>query len=208
MARRSLAVWLAILGVAVSCRTRAAEPALERGDLVLETSTSAQSAAIQWATASRWSHVGIVDVSPRGEVSVIEALGKVSRTPWARWERRARRGGGVLVLRPRGLTAAQRAAAAVAARRFLGRPYDARFGWGDERIYCSELVVKAYERAAGVSLGRRERLGDLRLAGIEGAAEARWGGPLPRDLLLVTPASIAEDPRLERVRVPAGATSP
>jgi cell wall-associated NlpC family hydrolase len=200
MARRSLAVWLAVLAAAVSCGTpAAAEPALQSGDLVFETSTSAQSAAIQWATASRWSHVGIVEVSPRGEVTVIEALGKVSRTPWPRWRARARRGGAVLVLRPRGLTAAQRAAAAVSARRFLGRPYDARFGWGDDRIYCSELVVKAYERAAGLSLGRRERLGDLHLAGIEGAAARRWGGPLPRDLLLVTPASLAEDGRLEVV---------
>jgi hypothetical protein len=67
------------------------------------------------------------------------------------------------------------------------------------RIYCSELVVKAYERAAGVSFGRRERLGDLRLLGIEGQLERRWGGAVPRDLVLVTPASLAEDPRLARV---------
>jgi hypothetical protein len=199
MARRRLAVWLVVLGVIVSCRTRAAEPVVETGDLVFETSSSSQSAAIQWATASRWSHVGIVEVTPEGEATVIEALGKVSRTPWARWTRRARRGGDILVLRPRGLTAAQRAAAAVAARRFLGRPYDARFGWDDERIYCSELVVKAYERAAGLSFGRRERLGDLRLAAIEGAAAKRWGGPVPKDLVLVTPASLAEDGRLEVV---------
>jgi hypothetical protein len=199
MARRSLATWLAVLGLAVSCRTPAAEPALEPGDMVFETSTSAQSAAIQWATASRWSHVGIVEVGPRGEVAVIEALGKVSRTPWAAWRRRARRGGDVLVLRPRGLTRTQRAAAVTEARRLLGRPYDARFGWDDARIYCSELVVKAYERGAGVSYGRRERLGDLHLGAFTGAAEQRWGGPVPKDLVLVTPASLAEDGRLEVV---------
>jgi hypothetical protein len=201
MARKWLLVWLAVLGVAVFSWTRAAEPepALQAGDLVFETSRSAQSAAIQWATASRWSHVGIVDVAPDGKVSVIEALGRVTRTPWPRWRARARRGGDVLVLRPRGLAVAQRAAAVAAARGFLGRPYDARFGWDDQRIYCSELVVKAYERGAGISYGRRERLGDLRLAGLEGAAAKRWGGPLPRDLLLVTPASLAGDGRLERV---------
>jgi hypothetical protein len=199
MARRWLAVWLVALGALVSCATRAAEPTLESGDLVFETSSSAQSSAIQWATASPWSHVGIVDVSDRGEVSVIEALRVVTRTPWRAWQRRARRGGDVLVLRPRGLAADRRAAAAVAARAFLGRPYDPRFGWDDERIYCSELVVKAYERGAGVSFGKRERLGDLRLLGIETAAEQRWGGPVPKDLLLVTPASLAEDGRLDVV---------
>ena len=197
MTRRWLAVWLVALGALVSCATRAAEPTLESGDLVFETSSSAQSSAIQWATASRWSHVGIVEVSGRGEVSVIEALRVVTRTPWRAWQRRARRGGDVLVLRPKGLAADRRAAAAAAARGFLGRPNDPRFGWDDDRLYCSELVVKAYERGAGVSLGKRERLGDLRLLGIEKAAEQRWGGPVPKDLVLVTPASLAEDGRLD-----------
>ncbi len=191
-------VCLAVLVAAVSSRTRAAEVVLQEGDLVFETSSSRQSGAIQWATRSPWSHVGIVERSGR-EVAVIEALGKVSRTPWAAWARRARRGGPYLVLRPRGLTAEQRRAAVAEARRFLGRPYDPRFGWGDDRIYCSELVVKAYERGAGVSFGRRERLGDLRLTGIERAMEKRWGGPIPEELTVVTPASLAEDRRLERV---------
>jgi hypothetical protein len=200
MARRSLRVCLAVVVLGVSCGTRAAPgPALRAGDLVFETSSSRQSAAIQWATASRWSHVGIVDVGPDGDVAVIEALGKVSRTPWTAWRKRARRGGAVLVLRPFGLSDAQRGAAVEEAKKLLGRPYDARFGWDDEKIYCSELVVKAYERGAGISYGRRQRLGDLRLLGVEAAAEKRWGGPIRKDLVLVTPASLVEDTRLARV---------
>jgi hypothetical protein len=198
MSRRCVAVWLAVLGVAVSAPTRAAAPALRPGDLVLETSSSSQSRAIRWATRSPWSHVGIVDVAADGTF-IVEAIGKVSRTPWETWRRRARRGGDLLVLRPRGVPDPLRAAAVERAKGFLGRRYDARFGWGDDRLYCSELVVKAYERAAGVSFGRRERLGDLRLAGLRGAIEARWGGPVPEDLVLVTPASIAADARLDRV---------
>ncbi len=199
MSRALRSLCLAVLGLAVSCGTRAAEVVPQEGDLVFETSRSAQSGAIQWATGSRWSHVGIVEGSGR-DLAVIEALGRVSRTPWAAWARRARRGGPYLVLRPGGIAPEQRRAAVVEARRFLGRPYDPRFGWGDDRIYCSELVVKAYQRGAGVSFGRRERLGDLRLAGIEPAMERRWGGPIPRELTLVTPASLAADRRLERVR--------
>lgn len=199
MTRRTLEACLVVLVLGVSCGTRAMEVSPEEGDLVFETSGSSQSAAIQWATRSRWSHVGIVERTDRG-ISVIEALGRVSRTPWKAWTRRARRNGGYLVLRPQGLTQDRRRAVVAEAVRLLGRRYDARFGWGDDRIYCSELVVKAYERGAGISLGRRERLRDLRLTGIEGAMEKRWGGPIPRDLVLVTPASLAEDRRLERVR--------
>jgi hypothetical protein len=50
-----------------------------------------------------------------------------------------------------------------------------------------------------VELGRKERLGDLRIAGLEAAIRERWGGPVPRDLRLVTPASIAADEDLVRV---------
>jgi hypothetical protein len=198
MSRRCVVVWLAVLALAVSTPTRAAGPAVRSGDLVFETSSSSQSWAIRWATHSPWSHVGIVDVGRDGTY-VVEAIGKVSRTPWDAWRRRARRGGDLLVLRPRSLPEPLRAAAVERAKGFLGRGYDARFGWGDDRIYCSELVVKAYERAAGVSFGRRERLGDLRLLGLRRAIERRWGGPVPEDLVLVTPASIAEDGRLETV---------
>lgn len=198
MWRRCFGPWLVVLGLAVSCRTQAAGPALRTGDLVFETSTSPQSFAIQWATRSPWSHVGIVEVAPDGTY-VLEAVGRVSRAPWNKWRRRAVRGGELLVLRPQGIPEARRRAAVEVARSFLGRRYDPRFGWGDDRIYCSELVVKAYERGAGVSLGKRERVGDLRLIGIERAARERWGGPIPKDLVLVTPASLVEDARLARV---------
>ena len=57
----------------------------------------------------------------------------------------------------------------------------------------------AAARGANVALGRQERLGDLRIAGLEAAIRERWGGSVPRDLRLVTPASIAADEDLERV---------
>jgi hypothetical protein len=217
MLRIHVAVWLTVLALGVSAVTRAspprdgetarvasltpapevgaAEPVLEPGDLVLGNTRSSQSRAIQAATRSPWSHVGIVEVARDGTY-VVEAIGRVSRTPWAGFRRRA--GGRVLVLRPRAVDPAARARAVAEAKRFLGRPYDPLFGWGDDRIYCSELVVKAYERGAGVALGKRQRVGDLHLAGLEPAICARWGR-VPRDLVLVTPASIAEDPKLERV---------
>jgi cell wall-associated NlpC family hydrolase len=104
----------------------------------------------------------------------------------------------VLALRPRGLDPGARARAVAEARRHLGKPYDAAFGWSDDRLYCSELVRKAYARGAGVELGRMERLGDLAVGGLERELAARFSR-VPRDLELVTPASLAADPRLEPV---------
>ena len=40
---------------------------------------------------------------------------------------------------------------------FRGRPYDLTFEWSDERIYCSELVWKIYERALGIEIGPPQR---------------------------------------------------
>ena len=188
---RSVALTWCLLAHAAA----AGEPQLESGDVVFQTSRSAQSLAIQHITQSPYSHVGLVEVSSDGAF-VLEAIGTVSRTPWRRFRARGA-GGKVLVLRLGGLSPAQRGEVLAAARRFLGRPYDAQFGWGDERLYCSELVHKAY-LAAGVELGALERLGQLHVAGMEAALRARYGR-VPLGLELVTPASLARDEKLAAV---------
>jgi len=172
---------------------RAASPAPQwrNGDVVLQTSASAQSAAIQLATHSPYSHAGLVEVAPDG-VFVIEALGKVSRTPIAAWIRRGD-GRRYTALRRRDLAPEAGAAVAAAARAFLGKRYDAQFEWSDDRIYCSELVAKAYQRGAHLSAGRMQRIRDLDLVPILAAARARYGDALPLDREVLTPASLAED---------------
>jgi hypothetical protein len=51
-----------------------------------------------------------------------------------------------------------------AARGFGGKPYDLTFEWSDDRIYCSELVWKIYERGLGIRIGRLQKLGDFDLS--------------------------------------------
>jgi len=195
-------LWLLGLAQYASALPRG-EAALRSGDVVLQTSRSAQSTFIQQATRSSWSHVGLVEVRPGGAV-VLEAVGPVKATPWRTWRARGV-GGRVLVLRPPGVPPDALARVVAEARRELGKPYDALFGWGDEALYCSELVHKAFLRGAGVALGEKERLGDLlakargRRPDLARAAAKRWRGAPPPDLELVTPAAIARDQRLERV---------
>lgn len=202
MGRIIAAVWVLAVALGVSALPRG-QPDPRSGDVVLQTSRSEQSRAIQEATGSPWSHVGLVEVTADGPV-VIEAAGTVRATPWQAWRARGE-GGRVLVLRPRALDRPALARVIAEARREMGKPYDPRFGWGDGALYCSELVHKAFLRGAGVAIGEKERLGALLAAApgdrsrLERAAAARWRGRLPRDLELVTPASIARDPRLERV---------
>jgi Permuted papain-like amidase enzyme, YaeF/YiiX, C92 family len=170
------------------------EGKLKTGDLVFHTSRSRQSAAIQAATGSPLSHVGLVEVTPRG-VFVVEAVQPVQRVRFAKWKARGVRGR-LLVLRPEGVTEARKAAALREAKRHLGKPYDWRFGWGDEALYCSELVHKAYAAGAGEAYGKLERLGTLDVKRLGPELRERYGGKVPLDLELLTPASLAADERL------------
>jgi Permuted papain-like amidase enzyme, YaeF/YiiX, C92 family len=65
-------------------------PAVRDGDIVFQTSGSSQSAAIQRATRSPWSHMGIVFLRD-GVPFVYEAVDPVQATPLARWVARAAR---------------------------------------------------------------------------------------------------------------------
>jgi hypothetical protein len=194
-------VWtrLALLSVllwahTVSSEPRSLEGKLKTGDLVFHTSRSQQSLAIQAATGSPLSHVGLVEVTASG-VFVVEAVQPVRRVPFARWKARGVEGR-LLVLRPEQLPEDTRATAVAEARRHLGKPYDWLFGWGDEAMYCSELARKAYSAAAGVDYGKMERLGELNVKPLEAALRRRYGANIPREQELITPASLAADERL------------
>lgn len=184
------AALVAFLGCSASARPRVL-PQLQSGDVVLQTSKSRQSEAIRLATHSPYSHVGIVEVTPKGTF-VIEAIGKVSRTRWSAWKARGE-GGKVTILRRKDLDARKTAKVLAEARAFLGKPYDSRFGWGDDRIYCSELVYKAFLRGADIHAGRLQTVRELDLGPIQRQVAERYG-KIPWDLELVTPDSVAQSP--------------
>src|SRR5450759_5237097 len=110
------------------------QPPFRTGDVVLQTSRSALSMPIREATHSPWSHTGLIEVTDQG-VFVLEAIEPVSRTPWEKWRARAV-GGKVKVLRLKGLDAEGAARSIAWALKMVGRPYDSRYGWDDETLYC------------------------------------------------------------------------
>jgi hypothetical protein len=191
-----LAVWLGGHGAGAAPR-QGMEARLRTGDLVFHTSGSRQSKAIQVATHSPLSHVGLVEVTPQGAF-VVEAVQPVKRTLFAKWKARGQKGK-VLVLRPRDLSDEQRQRAVTEAKRHLGKPYDWRFGWSDDAMYCSELVRKAYAAGASVEYGTMEKLGSLDVTAVKQELSLRYVGLVPMDLELVTPASLSKDTRLEVV---------
>ena len=152
----------ALLAVLTSGAGHAAA-ALKDGDIVFHTSRSAQSVAVQRATGSRYSHMGIV-LLQGGKPYVFEAVSTVRYTPLAQWTARGN-GGHYVVKRLRDadrlLTPGAVARLHARTSDFAGRPYDLTFEWSDGRIYCSELVWKLYQRALGVRIGELQKIREI-----------------------------------------------
>jgi hypothetical protein len=170
------------------------------GDIIFHTSRSAQSAAIQRATHSPYSHVGVVFFRD-GKPYVFEAIATVRYTPLANWI--ARGDGGRYVVRrlKQAPTAAQVARLRSAARAFEGKPYDLYFEWSDERIYCSELVWKLYDQALGVKLGELQELREFDLTdpAVKAKLRERYGSHVPLDEPVVSPGAQFASPLLKTV---------
>jgi len=195
---RAVVTCLALFAATPGCSARI--PAVADGDIIFQTSTSTQSEAVQQATHSRFSHMGVI-FTRGADPYVFEASATVKYTPLRNWIARGRGGDYVVKRLVTGLTAQQVEALRVAARSFEGRPYDSTFEWTDRRIYCSELVWKLYERALGIRIGELQHLRDFDLSGAAVRAKMleRYKGDVPLDELVISPAAMLESKALKDV---------
>lgn len=188
---------------AAEAATTQVAPQLRDGDLIFHTSLSAQSQAIQLATHSPWSHCGIV-YKEAGKWQVFEAVQPVKHTPLADWVARGQ-AGHFVTKRLRDaeavLTPAALARLKAAGQPMLGHSYDLYFGWSDDRIYCSELIWKVYERGLGRRLGQLQHLRDFDLSNpaVQAKLKERYGDQLPLDEIVISPVSIFNSPELVTV---------
>jgi len=188
-----------LLGLLTGTAAQAATP-LRDGDLVFQTSRSGQSLAVQRATHSPWSHMGVV-LMRGGKPFVFEASATVRYTPLSQW---AAHGAGsryaVRRLKQR-LTIAQATKLRAAAGKYAGRPYDLYFEWSDDRIYCSELVWKMYRDAVGIEIGARQQLRDFDLtdAVVRATMRERYGSDVPLKEPVISPGAMYDSPLLETI---------
>jgi len=194
------------LSVCLAACTARADPGVREGDIVFQTSRSAQSSAIQKATHSPFSHMGLV-LFREGRPYVLEAIGPVKYTPLAEWVERGV-GRKVVVKRlrdaPSVLTPKAVEKLRASGQSFLGKPYDLVFAWSDDRIYCSELVWKIYDRALGIDIGRLQplRTFDLSDPVVRAKMNERYGDELPLDEPVISPAAMFDASALVTVPGP------
>jgi hypothetical protein len=198
---RSLALCLSLATLAACAPSGGYEP--RNGDVIFHTSRSAQSLAIQLATKSPYSHMGIVYVRD-GEPFVLEAVQPVKLTPLAAWTERGENGHFVVKrLRDANTHLTSQALQKMYAvgEQLVGKDYDPYFEWSDDRIYCSELVWKVFERGAGIQVGERQTIADFDLShpAVQAKVRERYGDRIPLDEVVVSPAAIFDAANLETV---------
>lgn len=154
--------------------------------------------AIEGSTGSPYSHCGMV-FQENGRWQVIEAIGPVQIIPLDRYLARGR-GREVWAYRLDETSRKHVPAALTAMKRDLGKPYDPRYRFDDEAIYCSELIWRGWKSATGKELGAAVTLGSLTWQPYQAVIEAIEGpGKLPLDRPMITPRDLARARELKRV---------
>ena len=176
---------------------------LQNGDIIFQTSRSSQSAAIQIATHSKYSHMGIIFIRD-GKPYVYEAARTVQYTPLQQWiDRGIRKQYIIKRLRnsDKVMTAQALEKLRAVAEKLRGKPYDLTFEWSDDRIYCSELVWKIYDRGIGIQVGKIKKLRDFDLSNdvVKNKMKERYGDQIPLDETVISPGDMFSSKLLKTV---------
>lgn len=177
---------------------------IKNGDLIFQTSLSGQSKAIQLATKSKYSHCGLI-FKDGNEFYVFEAVQPVKRTPLDKWIARGKDGKYVIkrlknadqVLNSATLTKMKQVG-----DQFNGKNYDLTFEWSDDKIYCSELIWKIYQRATGIEIGKLEKLSDFDLTNeaVKQKMKERYGDKIPTNEIVISPVAIFDSELLTTIK--------
>ena len=159
---------------------------LKEGDIVFQTSTSQQAPITIAATHSPWSHCGIIIEKADG-LYVLEAVSTVRLNPYDQWVKRGK-GGIVKVKRY------TEEPIKIKYKKYLGRPYDTAFKFGDDKWYCSELVYDIYKQQFRVELCEPRPVSDY---SISGASEQLKKRGINKNQLVVAPCDVHNSKRLK-----------
>ncbi len=175
-------------------------PSFQDGDIIFQSSQSGQSKAVQLATHSKYSHVGII-FKTKNSTLVYEAVQPVKFTKLKQWIKHGDDGHYVVkrlknakeVLTKEVLTKMKKEG-----EQYKGKNYDIYFEWSDKKIYCSELVWKIYKDGAGIKIGELELLKDFDLSHqiVKQIMKERYGDNVPLNEKVISPAAMFKSDKL------------
>ncbi len=177
---------------------------LQFGDVVFQSSTIGQGLAIQQATGSKYSHVGMLITHQNGDWQVLEAVQPVRMTVLSTWikggdgeEYAVRRISGADSL----ITDQVKEKMIKEGTSHLGKNYDIYFDWSNDEMYCSELIWKIYHEALGIDLGKLRPLKDFDLNSpeVKKIMKQRYGENIPWESMMISPGDMYDSNLFESV---------
>jgi hypothetical protein len=181
----------------LSCQNYAQK--FKDGDIIFQSSPSPQSAAIEEATNSPYSHCGIIFYE-NGVPYVYEAVQPVGKRSLKDWiesgvnemyvVKRLKDStviGATEILLLKNYAVSQ-----------FGKNYDVVFNWSDKEMYCSELVYKSYWNACHIKLATTLPLRDFNIDGpiVRKVMNQRYGNEIPYDEPMISPEQLFNSPQL------------
>ena len=160
------------------------------GDIIFHTSKSSQSKMIQLVTNSKLSHCGIIFFK-KGKPYVFEAVQPVKVTPLQQWINRGVDGKYIVSRVKKPLTDSQLNEMYTYAKEQIGKDYDLKFQWSDNKMYCSELVYKVFV-AGDRFVGEGRKFSDYNLNNdiVKSAIKKRYGNSINLNEMVITPVDI------------------
>ena len=146
----------------------------------------------RWLPSSNLTHVGIIFYND-SEPFVIEGVHPVKITPLNDFISRGVAGKYKVVRYNRKLNDEQKNRMYEYARNQIGKDYDVKFEWSDDKMYCSELVFKTYFNG-GIPLCDINKFGDYDLSNdiIQKEIDIRYNGDINLNEDVVTPVDLYE----------------
>lgn len=176
------------------------EPGYKNGDLIFIVNPSGQGKAIQLATKSKFTHIGIIFIE-NGQPVVYHAVEPVSKSTLEEFTGMSADGHyEIRRLKDQSLLTPTAVAAMLAeAKSRLGVHYDLAFSWSDRELYCSEFVWKLYDRALHLHIGDLKPLKsfDLSHPAVKARLEQRYGSNIPYNENMISPGDMYASPLVE-----------
>ncbi len=171
------------------------------GDIIFIVNPSGQGKAIQLATKSKYTHVGVIFFED-GKEYVYHAVEPVMRSSLDGFKSMSADGNyEIRRLKDQSVLTKENVAKMLAdAKSKLGTHYDLGFSWDDKQLYCSEFVWKVYNKTLNLSIGALKPLKDFDLShpAVKQKMEERYGKNIPLDEKMISPGDMYNSDLLEK----------
>ncbi|MBA3664874.1 MAG: YiiX family permuted papain-like enzyme [Bacteroidetes bacterium] len=183
---------LFIIGLSISSFL-IGQPQVKDGDLIFIVNPSGQGKAIQLATKSKYTHIGIVFYE-NGKPMVYHAVEPVSVNTLDEFINMSSEGKYEIkrLKDDKALTKDVISSMLKDAKSLLGVHYDIYFAWDDKQLYCSEFVWKLYNRHLKTEIGQPRPLKDFDLTNpvVQEIMKSRYGSKIPYEEKMISPGDM------------------